>query len=67
MLYIDYSWDLSPGGIKFDEELDIDRLGWKGGDLFEITNVNGRAMLRKVDPVSAFARGYRVNFGEQNG
>lgn len=66
MLYVDYSWDLSPGGIRFDEELNIDKLGWKGGDLFEIVNVNGRAMLRKIDPVVAFAKGYRVNFGETN-
>jgi hypothetical protein len=64
MLYLDYSWDLSPMGIKFDEELDIDRLGWKGGDLFEVANVNGQAMLRKVDPVIAFAKGYKVNCDE---
>jgi len=67
MLYIDYSWDLSPSGIRLDEELNIDKLGWKAGDLFEVTNTNGRAMLRKVDPVVAFAKGYRVNFGEENG
>jgi hypothetical protein len=66
MIHVDYTWDLYPWGIKFDEELNIDRLGWKGGDLFEITNVNGRAMLRKVDPVRAFAKGYRVNFGDKD-
>jgi hypothetical protein len=59
--YLDYSWDLSPDGIKFDEELNIDKLGWKSGDLFEIANVNGKAMLRKVDPVVAFAKGYKIN------
>jgi len=62
MLYLDYNWDLSPKGIILDEELDIDKLGWKGGDLFEVTNINGKAMLRKIDPVRAFAKGYRINF-----
>jgi hypothetical protein len=64
MLYVEYTWDLNPWGIKFDEELNIDALGWKGGDLFEIVNVNGQAMLRKVDPVVAFTKGYKVNCNE---
>jgi hypothetical protein len=51
MKYFDYDWDLHPWGIGLDPELDIDKLGWKGGDLFEVVNVNGRAMLRKVDPL----------------
>lgn len=67
MYYVDYTWDLSPSGIIFDEELNIDKLGWKGGDLFEVVNINGKAMLRKIDPVVAFSRGYRINFGESNG
>ena len=37
MFYYDYTWDLSPKGIRFDEELDIDKLDWKGGDYFKIT------------------------------
>jgi hypothetical protein len=61
MLYVDYNWDLSPGGILLDEELNIDKLGWKAGDMFKVTNRNGRAMLVKVDPVEAFAKGYPVN------
>lgn len=61
MLHLDYSWDLNPEGIIFDEELDIDRLGWKHGDYFKITNVNGRAMLVKVHPVVAFVEGKPVN------
>jgi hypothetical protein len=67
MLYVDYSWDLSPNGIRFDEELDIDKLGWKHGDCFKITNVNGKAMLVKMHPVEQFAKGHRVNFGDNNG
>jgi hypothetical protein len=66
MLYLDYTWDLSPKGIKFDEELDIDKLGWKAGDHFVIKNINGKAMLVKIEPLVAFVKGYRVNFGDDN-
>ena len=61
MLHVDYSWDLEPWGIRFDEELNIDKLGWKHGDCFKITNINGQAMLVKLDPVEQFAKGYKVN------
>jgi hypothetical protein len=65
MYYLDYTWDLGPNGIILDEELNTDKLGWKHGDHFEFINVNGRQILRKVDPLVAFTKGYRVNFGEQ--
>ncbi len=67
MLYVDYTWDLSPTGIRLDEELNTDKLGWKNGDHFEFVNRNGRQMLVKVDPVVSFAKGYRINFGDKNG
>ena len=54
MLYIDYAWDLAPNGILLDEQLDIDKLGWQSGDYFQVKNVNGRAMLVKVDPLVKF-------------
>ncbi len=56
MLYIDYSWDLSPHGIRLDQELDIDKLGWKGGDYFKLINVNGQAMLVKEDALVKFIK-----------
>jgi hypothetical protein len=56
MLYIDYSWDLSPYGIRLDQELDIDKLGWKGGDYFKLINVNGQAMLVKEDALIKFIK-----------
>jgi hypothetical protein len=64
MKHFDYDWDLNPWGIKFDEELNIYKLGWRHGDCFMITNVDGRAMLVKMDPVEQFAKGHKVNFGE---
>jgi hypothetical protein len=56
MLYIEYTWDLEPNRILLDSELDIDKLGWHGGDYFQVTNVNGRAMLVKVDPMVKFLK-----------
>jgi hypothetical protein len=56
MLHIDYDWDLNPWGIRFDKELNIDKLGWKHGDYFRITNVDGKAMLVKCDPLVKFLK-----------
>jgi hypothetical protein len=56
MLYVDYSWDLSENRIILDEELNIDRLGWRNGDYFQVKNVNGRAQLVKVDPLIKFLK-----------
>jgi hypothetical protein len=56
MLYIDYTWDLEPNRILLDAELDIDKLGRRGGDYFQVKNVNGRAMLVKVDPLIKFLK-----------
>lgn len=59
MKHYDYEWDLDPEWIKFDRELDIDKLGWKGGDYFKIVNIDGQAMLVKVDKLVAFTEGYK--------
>ena len=56
MLYVDYAWDLEPNRILLDEELDIDKLGWKGGDYFQVKNVNGCVMLVKIDPLIKFLK-----------
>lgn len=56
MLYIDYTWDCSSNGIVLDEELNTDKLGWKGGDYFQLININGKQMLRKVDPLVKFIK-----------
>jgi hypothetical protein len=56
MRYYDYEWDLEPHRILLDAELDVDKLGWRGGDYFKVTNVNGRTMLVKVDPLEKFLR-----------
>ena len=61
MLYIDYSWDCSESGIILDEEFNADRLGWRGGDYFQLINIDGRCYLKKVDPLVKF-----IKDGEQN-
>jgi hypothetical protein len=64
MRHYDYDWDLEPEWIKFDPELNIDKLGWKAGDCFKIVNVDGQAMLVKLDPVEQFIKGHKVNCNE---
>jgi hypothetical protein len=61
MLYVDYNWDCSPSGIILDEEFNADKLGWRGGDYFQLVNINGRCYLKKVDPVVKF-----IKDGERN-
>ena len=56
MKYYDYDWDVSPESIILDKELNIDKLGWKAGDCFVVQNINGRAMLRKLDPLEKFIK-----------
>jgi hypothetical protein len=64
MRYYDYEWDLEPNCILLDPELNIDALGWKGGDCFKVVNRNGRAMLVKLDAVEQFVKGHKVNCNE---
>jgi hypothetical protein len=54
MKYFDYDWDLEPNRILFDPELNIDKLGWRGGDYFKVVNVAGRAMMVKVGDLEKF-------------
>jgi hypothetical protein len=64
MKYYDYEWDLEPNCILLDPELNLDALGWQGGDCFKVVNRNGRSMLVKLDPVEQFTRGHKVNCNE---
>jgi len=54
MKHYDYEWDLYPNYMLLDKELNIDKLGWKEGDLFRVENFNGQKMLKKVDPLEKF-------------
>lgn len=59
MRYVDYNWDLHRDKIVLDSEINIDKLGWKAGDHFEIKNIDGKVILEKVDPVVKFVKGYK--------
>ena len=59
MKYVDYTWDLYKDKIIVDPEIDIDKLGWKNGDHFEVTNINGKVVLEKVDPLIKFLKGFK--------
>jgi len=64
--YYDYDWNLSSERIVLDEKLNIDKLGWKAGDCFVVQNIDGRAMLTKVDPLVQFVK-YGNNPGANHG
>ena len=66
MKYLDYDWNLSSERIVLDEKLNIDKLGWKAGDCFVVQNIDGRAMLTKVDPLVQFVK-YGNNPGANYG
>ena len=66
MKYYDYDWDLNSERIVLDSELNIDKLGWKAGDCFVVQNVDGRAMLTKIDPLVQFVK-YGKNPGANHG
>jgi hypothetical protein len=59
MKYLDYDWDLHKDRIILDRELDIDKLEWRAGDLFQVRKVDGRVELIKIDPVVKFVKGYK--------
>ena len=54
MLHLDYQWYLTERRIVLDQELNTDKLGWKHGDLFKFTNINGQQQLVKLDPLVQF-------------
>ena len=62
MNYIGYDFSLTEEGIGLDAELNLDKLGWKGGDYFKLVNVDGRAKLVRVDALVKF-----LEDGKQNG
>jgi hypothetical protein len=45
----DYEWTVFREKILIDKGLNTDNLGWKNGDHFEFTNIDGRQMLVKVE------------------
>jgi hypothetical protein len=56
MLHFDFTWDLYPNGLTFDNELNVDKLGWKEGDYFKLIEdeATGAKKLVKLDELQLF-------------
>jgi len=54
MKHIDYVWDLGEGYIIPDEELNLEKLGWKPGQFWQVVVNNGKMSLVLVDPLVQF-------------
>jgi hypothetical protein len=59
MKYLDFDWDLRKEKIVLDQAINLDKLEWRSGDLFELRNINGTVELVKLDPVVKFIKGYK--------
>jgi len=46
----DLEWTVFREKIILDGTLNTDNLGWKNGDRFEFTNIDGRQQLVKIEP-----------------
>lgn len=54
MIYGRESWIYSTDGIILDSEFNSDALGWRNGDYFKFTNVNGKQVLVKIEELETF-------------
>lgn len=59
MQYLDFEWHVTKDKIVLDDAMNIDKLDWRAGDLFELKNTNGKVELIKLDPVVKFIKGYK--------
>lgn len=59
MTRIDKSWELAKDKIYIEETVNIDKFGWRHGDLFKLVNINGQAQLVKIEPVREFFENYK--------
>lgn len=59
MQYLDFEWHVTKDKIVLDDAMNIDKLEWRAGDLFELKNTNGKVELIKLDPVVKFIKGYK--------
>lgn len=59
MQYLDFEWHVTKDKIVLDDAMNLDKLDWRAGDLFELKNTNGKVELIKLDPVVKFIKGYK--------
>ena len=56
MKYSSYELRIRDNSIILDSEINLDKHGFKGGDYFKLVNINGQAMLIKVDALVKFIK-----------
>ena len=62
MLFLDYHLDIERGRyIILDNEITKDKLGLKEGEMLQVCQTEMGVMLKRIDPVVAFANGFAVN------
>jgi hypothetical protein len=56
MQYYDFSWDLTPEQMIFDEDLPLHKLGWNEGDYFKLVvdDETGTKKLVKQNELEKF-------------
>ena len=54
MQFIGYDWELTDKLLVPDNEIDCDKLGWKAGDYWQVKQVDGKLVFKKVDPIVQF-------------
>ena len=54
VVFEDHVWDLHDSGIKFDKNLEIEKLGWKPGDYFKLRVSEEGLQLVKVNDLEKF-------------
>lgn len=59
MLFMDYDWNLTREHLKFDDELNLEQLDWNEGDVFILKKIGNQTVLRKVDDLEKFVKGYK--------
>jgi hypothetical protein len=54
MKHYDFVWDLGEGYIIPDEEINLERVGWRPGQYWQVVADGGKMSLRLVDPLVQF-------------
>lgn len=61
MKHFEYVWDMGPGYIIPDEELNTEQLGWKPGQFWQLHEIDGKLVFTLVDPIVQFTLEGTVN------
>lgn len=57
MKYIDFDWEMNNWGIRLDNDIDVQKLGWQENDYFKLVKVDDSIHLVKLEEIERFMRG----------